>query len=308
MRKYVFRRLLQLIPILLGLSMLVFALLYISPGDPVQRQLMSRGVAVNQEILDQQRQEMGLDRPFLQQYGAWLLKVLHADMGISYKDGFPVVAKLLKAMKYTALLSIASISFAILFSIPLGIYAAVRQDRLVDYMIRMGSFIGNSIPNFMLCILLIFFFCIRHKWFPVVAKNNVQGLFLPMLSLSIPLISQFVRQVRAAVLDQLKKDYVQGSRIRGVKEHYILFFNVLHNALPAIITVLGLSIGGLLGGSVIIENIFRWPGIGKLVMESISDRDYPIVQGFVLLTAIIYVFINLIIDIAYKYLDPRTER
>lgn len=308
MKKYIFKRLLQLIPILLGLSILVFALLYISPGDPAQKKLMSRGVAVSQEVLEQQRHAMGVDRPFLQQYGSWLFHVLHGDLGNSYKDGFPVIAKLSKAMRYTVLLSMVSIGFSILLSIPIGIYAAVRQDRFGDYFIRICTFIGNSIPNFMICILLIFFFCIQKKWFPVVAKNTLQGLFLPMISLSIPLTGQLIRQIRAAVLDQLKMDYVQGARVRGVKEQYILFCNVLHNALPAIITVLGLSIGGLLGGSVIIENIFRWPGIGKLVMDAISDRDYPVIQGFVLLTAIVYVFINLIIDIAYKYLDPRTER
>lgn len=308
MKKYIIWRLLQLIPILVGLSILVFGLLYISPGDPVERQLMLRGVAVSEEVLKEQRHKAGVDRPFIQQYVAWATKALSADLGNSYKDGMPVVNKLAKAIKYTATLSLASIIFSIVFSIPLGVYAAIRQEQIPDYLIRLFSFVGNSVPNFLLCVLLIFFFCISNKWFPVVAKSNLQGLFLPMLSLSIPLISQLIRQVRVEMLEQLKKDYISSARIRGVKERYVLFSNALRNALPGIITVIGLSVGHLLGGSVVIESIFRWPGVGKMVMDAISDRDYPVIQGFVIFTAVIYVIINLIIDITYKFLDPRTER
>ena len=307
MKKYIIKRFLQLIPILVGLSILVFGLLYISPGDPVERQLMLRGVTVSEEVLNAQRHKMGLDKPFIQQYGDWAIKVLHADLGNSYKDGVPVIKKYIAAMKYTSILSLASIIFSIIVSIPVGVYTAVHQDRISDYFIRMFSFIGNSIPNFLLCVLLIFFFCVHNKWFSIVAENSFQGLFLPMLSLSIPLISQLIRQVRVEMLVQLKKDYISSARIRGVKKRYILFFNGLRNALPGIITVIGLSIGHLLGGSVVIESLFRWPGVGKLVMDAISDRDYPVIQGFVVFTAIVYVVINLIIDIIHKYLDPRIE-
>lgn len=196
---------------------------------------------------------------------------------------------------------------SVVIAIPLGILTAVTQDRWPDVILRFISFIGNSIPNFLLCILLIYYLCIRHQVFPVIAKNSVSGLFLPVISLSIPLIGKMIRQVRAEVLEQLKKDYILSARIRGVKPGYILFNNALRNALPGIITVIGLSIGTLFGGSVIIETIFRWPGAGKLVMDSVIYRDYPVIQGFVLYSALIYGIIHIIIDISYKILDPRRE-
>ncbi|ABR48207.1 binding-protein-dependent transport systems inner membrane component [Alkaliphilus metalliredigens QYMF] len=307
MTKYIINRLLQLIPILLGLSILTFSLLSIAPGDPVQQRLTSNGVVVSQELLDQQRSEMGLDRPLWEQYRNWLLKLLRGDMGVSYKDDIAVTKKLGDAFKYTLVLSSVSIGVSIIIAFPIGIYTAIRQDSIMDYIIRFFSFVGNSVPNFLVCILLMYFFCIRNKWFPIIAQNNIQGLFLPTLSLAIPICSRLIRQVRAEMLDQLKKGYICAARIRGVKERYILFFNALRNALPGIITVIGLAIGALLGGSVVIENIFRWPGIGKLVMDAIINRDYPVIQGSVLLTAVIYVVTNLVIDISYKYLDPRIE-
>lgn len=307
MKRYVLNRFLQLIPLLIGLSILVFALLFISPGDPIQRQLTLRGV-VSQELIDQEKQKMGLDKPFWEQYGDWLINIIQGDMGKSYKDSRPVAQKLAGALSYTALLSIVTLLFSLIIGIPIGIYGATKQDGLGDHLIRFFSFIGNSLPNFLLCVGLIYFFCIRQQWFPVVAKNSIQGLFLPTISLSIPLISRLIRQVRAEMLVQLKKDYITSVEIRGVKKIYILYNNALRNALPGILTVIGLSIGDLLGGSVVVENIFRWPGIGKLVMDSISDRDYPVIQGFVIVTAIMYVVINLVIDISYKYLDPRIER
>lgn len=294
--------------ILLGVSFLTFALMYISPGDPAQQRLTSQGVVVSQEILDRQRHEMGLDRSFAEQYGTWLLKLLGADMGISYKDGFPVLGKLIAALRYTLILAAVSLGTALAIALPAGVYTAVRQDQISDYIIRLLSFVSNCIPNFLLCVLLMYLFCIRHKCFPVIAQNNVQGLFLPALSLSIPLTGRLIRQIRAEMLEQIKKDYIIGARLRGVNEKYILFHNALRNALPGIITIIGLSIGELIGGSVMIENIFRWPGLGKLVMDSIVNRDYPVIQGFVLVTAVIYVGIHLIIDISYKYLDPRIER
>lgn len=300
-------RCLQLIPILIGLTLLTFALLYIAPGDPVQRRLTSNGVIVSQELLNQQRHEMGLDKPFLEQYGIWFVKLLYGDMGISYSDGIEVSKKLGDAFKYTFLLSSISIGISILIAIPVGVHTAIHQDSVTDNVVRLLSFVGISLPNFLLCILLMYIFCIHNKWFSIIAQNNVQGLILPTISLVIPMSSRLIRQVRAEMLEQLQKDYIVGARIRGVNERYILFFNALRNALPGIITVVGLSIGALLGGSVVIEKIFRWPGIGNLVMEAIINRDYPVIQGFVIITAVIYVAINLAIDISYKYLDPRIE-
>lgn len=294
-----------MILILFGVTFLVFGLMYISPGDPAQKKLTAGGIAVSEDVLEETREEMGLNRPFLVQYGDWLGKALRGDLGTSFKDGIPVGEKLLKGIKYTAILSVSSFLLAVLVSIPLGIYSAVRQNRFGDYLIRFLSFIGNSLPNFLISVLLMYFFCIKFKIFPIIAEQSLKGLFLPALTLAVPMMSQFIRKIRAEVLEQLHQPYVSGARARGVKERFILFGNVLHNSMIPIVTVLGLSVGSLMAGSVVVETIFMWPGLGKLAMDSITARDYPVVQGFVILMAVIYVLVNLITDLSYHRLDPR---
>ncbi len=306
-KKFIIKRLLQLIPIIIGSTFLTFVLLYLSPGDPAQKKLNAQGVGVTGEVLEQTREEMGLNRPFIIQYTDWLADLLNGDMGYSYKDGAPVAGKLVKGMKYTLPLAAGALVLSCIISIPLGILSAVRKNGLMDYGIRFFCFAGNAIPNFLLSIFFLYFFCIRLKFFPVIAKNSIKGLFLPTLALALPLTSRFVRQIRAAILKQLEMEYVSGARARGVDEKYILFFNVLHNAMISIITVLGLSVGTLLGGSVVIESIFMWPGIGKLVMDSITARDYPVIQGFVIIMAMIYVVVNLVTDLSCHFLDPRLK-
>lgn len=296
-----------MILILFGVTFLVFGLMYISPGDPAQKKLTAGGIAVSEDVLEETREEMGLNRPFLVQYGDWLGKALRGDLGTSFKDGIPVGEKLLKGIKYTAILSVSSFLLAVLVSIPLGIYSAVRQNRFGDYLIRFLSFIGNSLPNFLISVLLMYFFCIKFKIFPIIAERSLKGLFLPALTLAVPMMSQFIRQIRAEVLEQLHQPYVSGARARGVKERFILFGNVLHNSMIPIVTVLGLSVGSLMAGSVVVETIFMWPGLGKLAMDSITARDYPVVQGFVILMAVIYVLVNLITDLSYHRLDPRVN-
>lgn len=296
-----------MILILFGVTFLVFGLMYISPGDPAQKKLTAGGIAVSEDVLEETREEMGLNRPFLVQYGDWLGKALRGDFGTSFKDGIPVGEKLLKGIKYTAILSVSSFLLAVLVSIPLGIYSAVRQNRFGDYLIRFLSFIGNSLPNFLISVLLMYFFCIKFKIFPIIAEQSLKGLFLPALTLAVPMMSQFIRQIRAEVLEQLHQPYVSGARARGVKERFILFGNVLHNSMIPIVTVLGLSVGSLMAGSVVVETIFMWPGLGKLAMDSITARDYPVVQGFVILMAVIYVLVNLITDLSYHRLDPRVN-
>ncbi len=308
MKSYIVKRLLQMIPILLGITILTFLLMYISPGDPAEKRLASRNEAISVEVLEAMREEMGLNKPFVVQYKDWFVGILHGDFGISYRDNMPVGDKLWRGLKNTLLLSVISLTLAILVSFPLGIYTAIRKNRMADYVIRFLSFIGNSIPNFLICILLMYFFCIKLHLFPVKAKNDFNGMFLPVIALAIPRISRFVRQIRAEILEQLGKEYVHGLRSRGVKEWIVLTKNVLHNAMIAIITILGLSIGEMMAGSVVIETIFSWNGIGKLVMDSITGRDYPVVQGFVLIMAIIYVSVNLLTDVSYHLFDPRVER
>lgn len=307
MTNYVGKRLLQLIPILIGLTFLVFTLLYIAPGDPAQRKLTAQGVAVSEQVLEQTREEMGLNRPFLVRYGDWLLGVLRGDFGASYKDGMPVLPKLMRCMGNTLVLAAGSLLLALVVSVPLGVLTAARRGGVIDRLIRLLTFVGNAMPNFLVSVLLMYYLCIQVNLFPVIAKGTVQGLFLPALALAIPMASRFIRQIRAEVLEELGKPYVAGALARGVAMRTVLVHDVLRNTLSGVLTIVGLSVGTLMGGSVVVETIFRWPGIGQLVMDAISARDFPVIQGFVLLMAVIYVVVNLLTDLSYRALDPRVE-
>ncbi len=307
MTNYVGKRLLQLIPILIGLTFLVFTLLYIAPGDPAQRKLTAQGVAVSEQVLEQTREEMGLNRPFLVRYGDWLLGVLRGDFGASYKDGMPVLPKLMRCMGNTLVLAAGSLLLALVVSVPLGVLTAARRGGVIDRLVRLLTFVGNAMPNFLVSVLLMYYLCIQVNLFPVIAKGTVQGLFLPALALAIPMASRFIRQIRAEVLEELGKPYVAGALARGVSMRTVLVHDVLRNTLSGVLTIVGLSVGTLMGGSVVVETIFRWPGIGQLVMDAISARDFPVIQGFVLLMAVIYVVVNLLTDLSYRALDPRVE-
>ena len=307
MTNYVGKRLLQLIPILIGLTFLVFTLLYIAPGDPAQRKLTAQGVAVSKQVLEQTREEMGLNRPFLVRYGDWLLGVLRGDFGASYKDGMPVLPKLMRCMGKTLVLAAGSLLLALVVSVPLGVLTAARRGGVIDRLVRLLTFVGNAMPNFLVSVLLMYYLCIQVNLFPVIAKGTVQGLFLPALALAIPMASRFIRQIRAEVLEELGKPYVAGALARGVAMRTVLVHDVLRNALSGVLTIVGLSVGTLMGGSVVVETIFRWPGVSQLVMDAISARDFPVIQGFVLLMAVIYVVVNLLTDLSYRALDPRVE-
>ena len=307
MKRTIGKRLAHLAVVILGVSFLTFLLMYIAPGDPAQKKLTAQGVAVSQEVLEATRQEMGLDRPFLARYGDWLWSALRGDLGVSYKDGLLVSDKLAEAMGRTFVLALTSLALALLISLPLAVWTAVHKDGIADHAVRFFSFIGNSLPNFLLSVLLMYFFCIRLKLLPVIASGSVKGLLLPCLTLTIPLCSRFTRQFRAELLEQLGQDYVLGARTRGVKSRYILIRDVLRNASSAIVTLVALSIGTLLGGSVVIETIFSWPGLGKLAMDAITARDYPVIQGFVLFTAAVYVVVNLLTDLYCSWVDPRVR-
>ena len=308
MGKYIAKRLLHLLGILVALSFLTFLLMYLAPGDAAVKKLNAQGIAVSQEVLEKTRADMGLDRPFLVQYGDWAWKVLRGDLGTSYKDGTSVAGKLSKALGHTALLALGSLALALAVSLPLAVFTALKRDSVPDYLLRFLSFIGNSMPNFLISILLMYFLCVRARLLPVVADRSLKGLLLPALALAIPMASRFLRQFRAELLEQLGKSYVGGALSRGVKSRYVLFRDVLHNASLSILTIVGLSIGTLFGGSVVIETIFRWPGLGKMVMDAITARDYPVIQAFVLFAAVVYVGVNLLTDIAYHWIDPRVRQ
>jgi peptide/nickel transport system permease protein len=297
----------QLIPILLGVSFITFALMYLAPSDPAEMKLSAQGTAVSQEILDETREEMGLNKPFLEQYLSWLLNLLTGDMGVSYIDNVPVSQKIVTAMPSTIILAVSSMLLTLLIAIPLGILAAIRQNQWVDYSIRFFTFVGTSIPNFFLALVLIYVFAMQLNWLPVLATGSIRGLILPTIALSTVMISKYIRQIRAAVLEELNKDYVMGARSRGIQENVILYKNVLRNSMITVVTLIGLSIGSLLGGAAVVETIFVWRGLGKMVVDAIGARDYPVIQGFVVWMAIIYVVVNLLTDLSYHLLDPRVK-
>ena len=308
MIKYVFKRLLQLIPVLIGITFLSFAMMRLAGGDAVTYMYENAGTAVSQEVIDKTRAEYGLDQPFLVQYGKWFAGMVTGDMGVSYVSKKDVYDTFVEKLPATLLLTVSSVLLTMIISIPLGILSAVKHNRWSDYVIRFVSFIGNSMPNFFAALVLMYFFSIKLGWLPVITTDNIAlSLVLPTLTLAIAMASKYTRQVRAAVLEELNKDYMAGAWARGVRGSVIVWRNVMKSSMLTIITLLALSIGSLLGGTTIVETIFMWDGVGKMAVDAITMRDYPIVQAYVAWMAIIYVVVNLITDILYHYMDPRVR-
>ena len=306
MKNYALKRLLQLIPILLAITFLSYGMMRIAGSDVVEQKMENTSGTVSQEMIDNARAELGLDKPFVVQYFTWLGNLLRGDMGTSYVSNKPVFSTFVSKLPATLLLTAVSILLTVLISIPLGIWSAVKQNTATDYVIRTASFIGNSLPNFFVSLLLMYFFAIRLGWFPVISGGvSLQSVALPALTLAIAMSAKYLRQVRATVLDELSKDYGLGARARGVKFSTTLIRSVMKASLVTIITLLTLSIGSLLGGTAIVESIFMWDGVGKLAVDAINMRDYPIIQAYVMWMAIIYVVVNLITDLSYHFLDPR---
>lgn len=308
MIKYIGKRFLQLIPILFGITFITFAMMNTTTVDTVDKLLENTGSVVSQEVEDNMRSELGLDKPFLVQYGDWVLGIFKGDMGNSYVSGKAVFTTIISKLPNTFLLMASSILLTIIIAIPLGIIAAVFQNKFIDYIIRVLSFIGNSLPGFFLALLLILLFSVKLKWLPIIGSaggTNFKNLIMPTLTLSIAMICKYTRQVRAVVLEELNKDYVIAAYARGIGYKTVLFKSVFRCSVMTIITLLTLSIASLLGGTAIVETIFMWDGVGKLAIDSINMYDYPMIQAYVIWMAFIYVAINLISDIVHHYLDPR---
>lgn len=306
MRKYIAKRCLHLIPILLGITFLSFLLTNAGASDVVSQMESNTGTVMSEEEKQKLREELGLDKPLVQQYALWLSGVLTGDMGVSFVSKRPVFSTFLEKLPATIYLTVTSVLLTVFISIPLGVLAAVRQNKFTDYLIRFLSFIGNSMPNFFVSLLLIYFFSLKLNLLPVMGNAaGWKSVILPTLTLALAMASKYTRQVRATVLEELNKDYVQGARARGVGERWILYFSVLKSAMLTIVTLLALSVGSLLGGTAIVESIFMWDGVGKMAVDAITMRDYPVIQAYVIWMAVIYVCVNLVTDILYYYLDPR---
>lgn len=305
--RYIFKRFIGVIPILIIISFVSFELMNLAPGDPAEAILTSQGAVVTADVLESTRIEMGLDKPVFQQYLNWMKNCLKGDFGISYSTGLSVKEELLNHLPYTIVLTASAMIITMIISIPLGIISAVRKDKFIDYIIRTMSFIGNSVPGFFLALILLLVFSLKLRWFPILSESGFKSIILPSITLAIPMISKYIRQIRVVVIEELEKDYVKGARSRGINELGILYFNVLKNIMITIITLISLSIGSLMGGTAVIESIFVWPGIGSLALNAISNRDYPVIQGYVLWMAIIFVLVNLTTDLLYRVIDPRIE-
>ncbi len=308
MKGYIIKRLLQLIPIIIGITLLSFALMRLAGSDAVNEMYAKQGAIVSEEVIQKAREELGLDKPFIIQYFIWLGNLFRGDMGVSYISGKNVFATFVSKLPATLLLTLMSIIFTVAVSIPLGILAAVKQNKVTDYIIRFCSFIGNSMPNFFIALLLMNLLAIQLRWLPVMSTgtNFISGI-MPTLTLGIAMSAKYTRQVRATVLEELDKEYVTGLRAKGVRGGVILWASVLKSSMLTIVTLLALSIGSLLGGTAIVESIFMWDGVGKLAVDCISNRDYPLIQAYVVWMAVIYVGVNLVTDILYHYLDPRVR-
>jgi peptide/nickel transport system permease protein len=297
--------LIQLIPILIGITFLSFAMMRLAGSDAVTEMYANKG-AVSQEVIDLKRAELGLDKPFVTQYFAWLGGLLRGDMGVSYVSGRDVFQTFVSKLPATLLLTVLSILLTIVISIPLGVLAAVRHDKITDYCLRFLSFIGNSLPNFFVALLLMQLLAIKLGWLPVISSGtSIRSAMMPTLTLAISMSAKYMRQVRATVLEELNKDYVIGAQARGVRGSVVLWRSVIKSSMLTIVTLLALSIGSLLGGTAIIESIFMWDGVGKLAVDAITMRDYPLIQAYVVWMAVIYVLVNLITDLLYHALDPR---
>lgn len=307
MGTYIAKRLLALVPILLMISLISFFLIYLSPGDPVDAMLSQGGGIPDDQVYYDTRASLGLDRPIPVQYVDWLGNVLHGNLGNSITTGKPVVQEIGSRLPATIFLALVSMAFTLLVSVPLGILTAVKKNRFIDYFVRSLSFVGAAMPGFFMGLCLVYVFALYLHVLPSLGSLQGAGWVLPVLTLTLCESASYIRQVRTIVIKELGEGYVIAERVRGIKNTAILFRSVLKAVFPTIMVLAGMSVGQLLGGTAIVEMVFGWPGVGRYAVQMISVRDYPVVQGYVLLMALIFVLVNLVVDILHTYLDPRAR-
>lgn len=314
MGRYCLRRLLQVIPVLLLMSLVVFAAMQLAPGDPaVMRMGRAAARPENQEALAQLRREMGLDRPLLVQYGRWLSAAVRGDFGLSNRSERPVLGMIGARLPASLQLIGASLLLSLLVSLPLGTMAALRQRSFLDHLIMAFSVAGVAVPGFWMGLLLILVFAVRLDWLPPSGYvpfrddpvESLRRVLLPAATLSFYLIATFTRFLRADMIEVLQEDYVRTARAKGLVRHLVTRRHVLPNALLPMVTVMGIEIGGLMGGMVIVEQVFGWSGVGWLTLQGIFNRDYPLVQGAIVLMVLFYILVNFLIDMGYAFLNPR---
>lgn len=292
--------------ILLGVSIITFFIMYLVPGDPAEIIAIEQfGVEVSRETIECVRTNYGLDLPVYIQYFHWLINILQGDFGYSYCTDRPVLNEILAKLPATIQLAIAGTILSLTIAIPIGVISATKQYSVIDNLGMTGALIGVSMPNFWLGLLLILFFSVYLGWLPVFGRGGIEHLILPAITLGTGMAAITTRLTRSSMLEVLRQDYITTAKAKGLSEKIIVWKHALKNALIPVVTIVGLQFGGLLEGAVIVETIFAWPGVGRLLVDSIFARDFAMVQGCVFFMAIIYVLVNLMVDISYAYLDPR---
>ncbi len=307
---YIIRRVVSIIPVLIGISILIFLIMQVIPGDIVSILL---GTEATPELKEQMREEFGYHLPLYQQYWNWISGVIVGDFGHSLRTGAAVLPEILSRFTLTLELTILASVIAWIISIPLGVIAAVRRNKGSDIGIRILSLLGVSVPNFALATIIILVLSLQFNYFPPVGYislfedpiGNLERLFIPALVLGASMAGSIMRMTRSSVLEVLEQDYIRTARAKGIREHFVIYRHAFRNALIPVLTVIGMQIGFLLGGTVIIEQIFSLPGLGQYVLTGITQRDIPVVQGSILFIASMFVFINLLVDILYGFLNPR---
>jgi peptide/nickel transport system permease protein len=304
MTRYLLRRIVMTIPVLLGVATLVFSLIHLVPGDPAQAML---GEGASPQDIAALRNRLGLDQPLVMQYGRFMWGLGHGDLGISLRTGRPVAVSIMERMPATAELAVGAMLVAVLLAIPLGVAAAVWHNTPIDHGAMAAALIGVSMPNFWLGPLLAIVFAVQLGWLPVSGRGTLAHLVLPAVTLGAALAAILARMTRTSLLEELREPYVAAARARGVSRGSAVWRHALRNSLAPVVTIIGLQLGSVLTGAIITETIFSWPGVGRLLIQSISFRDYPLVQGCILLIAVTYVAVNVLADFVYGWLDPRVR-
>jgi ABC-type dipeptide/oligopeptide/nickel transport system permease component len=300
--RYILRRIALTIPVLLGVATLVFGLIHLVPGDPAQAML---GESASAADLVDLRTRLGLDQPLVEQYRQFLVGLSRGDLGLSFRYGTPVTDEIVQRLGRSAQLAAAAMVVAVVVAVPLGVVAALFRGRAVDHAAMTASIVGISMPNFWLGPLLALVFAVELGWLPVSGTGSWRHLVLPAVTLGSALAAILARMTRASLIDELRELYVVAGRARGLSATRVVVRHALRNSLIPVITILGLQLGAVLTGTIITETIFAWPGVGRLLIQAISFRDYPLVQGCILLIAVTYVGMNLLVDLTYAVLDPR---
>lgn len=293
--------------IILGITFVSFALMYISPGDPVEIMMSSNGSTVSEEVINQKKEELGLNKSFLEQYATWLKGVATGNLGTSIKYNRPVSQEILSKLPATLYLALLSLIISIIIALPIGVFAASNNNKISEKIVRILSLFGPSMPSFFIALILMYFACYKFRLLPV-SNDGPSAIILPTITMVVGIASKFIRQIKSIVLEELNKEYIIALKVRGVSKNQILFKHVLKGCALPIVTMLGLSFGSLLGGATIVETVFMWPGIGKYAVEAISSRDYPVVQGYIVWMSLIFLLINYLTDKSYYLFDPRLRR